>query len=792
MRIATHQGNKRKAARRSTALLGVAAVFASAAVVAGLAVTAGPAYADITSAYYTIGSPTGAVTNVVAAPASITEGDSTNFEVSFTIGNALSGLSSDWVSLTLNGATLGSAPANVDTVGSSCLQTTTNGGADTDTLLTIVLNSSCSMGAGTNVQVDFTAVAPTSVGSFTFGVTTSRNTTSASSNIVTVNASGATLTAEFYGPGANTTYTITGITVLSTGTTVILIAQLIGGSGTISFLNSPNGSGYSVTYTPSGGSATNDPVTSATAAGAEVTLTLADTVTAGGTLAITATGTNPSTTGTENNISVEGETTNAISFGGSVGALSVSPSSSVAGADTTYTIYFQAADAVNPGGTITLSESAGPTNFATVTGIEVIDNTQNWHFVAAGPFLSSGIAIITLQYTIDAHDSISLIVVGVTNPTTAQTVSDFKVSTTGDPVNATAPAYPIGVNGSPGVVVTVNPATAGSTATYTISNIHASATLTGGSGTIELEAPSGTVFPNNSTYYTVSDSTTSSGSGTVTAPLSGGGSPSVTLTVPNTINIGDVLALTIEDVINPSTSSSTDSITLVGNVTGPVAVAPTTTTTSTTQPTTTTTKPKPVIEALTSSAAVTGGGVHVNLECKVQACTGTVTLTDVVTEVATANYHASSGQTISVHLTINKTGMGYIEGAKGHTIKVWDTITVNGGSTTRVRLVLIGPAAPVIDVLTSSAAVTGGIVYLEFGCRVQACSGTITLTDVATKVAGANYHASTGQTFSVHLGVNKTGMGYLKGAKDHTIEVWDTITVNGGNTTRDRLVLKLA
>ena len=46
------------------------------------------------------------------------------------------------------------------------------------------------------------------------------------------------------------------------------------------------------------------------------------------------------------------------------------------------------------GSDIYLSESAGPTNFTTVTSIEVIDSTQSWHFLATGSVLAQGTATI--------------------------------------------------------------------------------------------------------------------------------------------------------------------------------------------------------------------------------------------------------------------------------------------------------------------------------------------------------------------------------------------------------------
>ena len=203
------------------------------------------------------------------------------------------------------------------------------------------------------------------------------------------------------------------------------------------------------------------------------------------------------------------------------------------------------------------------------------DNTQHWEFIASGALLSSGSATIPLQDAIDAGDSLTVTLTDVTNPGAIGTINDFAVSTSGDPVAASAPPYSIGANGSPGVLVTVNPNSLGASATYTLSNILAAADLAGGSATIKLEAPAGTVFPNSPSDYGITDGTTPSGSGTVTAALSGGGTNVVTFTVPNDIEQGDELTLNVFDVLNPTIPSSTDSITLAGAVTNlpPTAVS---------------------------------------------------------------------------------------------------------------------------------------------------------------------------------------------------------------------------
>jgi hypothetical protein len=689
-------------------LLSAATALTATALLAGmlagiLAATVAPAYADVTSSTYTIGSPTSAVTDVVASPSGATASTSTNFEVSFSVVPALSGNSSDWVSVIPSSALL-TTPASIALVGSSCVQSGVNGGSSSPTGLTVKLTTSCSLASGTQAKVYFTAETPATTGDLTFTVTTSANSTPATSNAVAITTAGPVLSAATYAAGANTTYSISPVDVAnltSGGTTLKLVAQNTHGSGTIGFVNSGAGAaGYSVTDTPSGGSATSDTVTNAAASGATVTLTLTSPLADGDTVQVTATGTNPGST-SANDVVVEpgngtDETTNSVEFGSSVTAVSVAPSSLVAGGPATYSVGFTASSAVAAGGDLYLSEPGGPTDFATVTGIEVIDNTQHQQFVASGASLSaSGSATVPVADAIAAGDSVSVLMLGVTNPSSPGTISDFSVSTTGDPVGADAPAYTIVANASPGVVVTVNPTTTGAVATYTIANIRASSTLTGGTSTFRLEAPSGTVFPNNASYYSVNDSTSASGSGTVSAPLVGGGTNDVTFIVPKTVSSGDVLTITVADVVNPSTASSSDEITVVGNVTGPAASAATTTTAP--APTTTTRPPvkkvvhHPAVADLTSKATVSKRHVvDLELKCTVEACKGTVTLVDVTDVVGAQSYSLRAGKKGVVAVHLKPKGILFLAGAKKHTIKVTATVTVHGGKTVKERTTLVG------------------------------------------------------------------------------------------------------
>ena len=292
---------------------------------------------------------------------------------------------------------------------------------------------------------------------------------------------------------------------------------------------------------------------------------------------ITAVGTNPAASAITqaNAIAVQAgngtaETTGSISFGESVTGVSVVPSTWVAGASATYVVSFRASDEVGVGADIFLSETAEETDFTGVSGILVTDSTQAWHFVATGAVLADGSARVPLLMAVKSEDSVTMTLVGVKNPP-AGTVSDFAVSTSADFVAFDAAPFTIGA--SAGATVSVNPSTTGSLATYVISNLYASAPMSGGSSTIALDAPTGTVFPNSPADYNLEDATTPSGSGTVSAALAGGGSNDVTLKVPNGINAGDRLTITVLDGINPSVASSTDTIGLVGPVTGPATAA---------------------------------------------------------------------------------------------------------------------------------------------------------------------------------------------------------------------------
>jgi hypothetical protein len=666
----------------------------TAALCAGLVVTALPASASITSADYTIGTPTGQVASATATPAAVTASASTNFEVSFTTPTSLSGGADSWVNITPS-VVLSSVPTSVAIAGGSCIQSGTAGAAGSGlaltSLLTIDLGATCTLTAGSSVQVFFTAEAPASIGTFDFAVTTSSDSTTATSNNVTVGTTVSPLSALSYSFGANTSYTISNIAVGSggAGTTLELISDVTSGTEPMTFYN--GAAGYEVTVTPLGGTAAADTVDAAVSSGSSVSLTLGTALVVGETVSVVADGTNPAQSGTFQSDEVvilanaaPGLVTNSITFGDSVSQVTVVPSSTVAGASATYTVTFRAATTAT--GDIFMSEIAGPTNFSAVTGAEVSDTTQGWHSISAVVGLGSGSVEIPFTGTIVGGDVISVTLANVYNPATGS-ISDFTVWTSSDAIPAAAPTYNIGVNASLGVVVTVNPSAIGALATYTLTNVYATAALTGGTSTISIDGPSGTVFPNSPAEYSITDTTTSSGTGTVLAALVGGATADVTLTVPENINVGDEITITVQDVINPSTASSTDVITLSGNVTGPAPTAPTTTTTA---PTTTTTLPKPLASFTTTKATVAKKFINLRVYCARAACQGTITLTDVRTIVGTKKYQVAAGKSTSFTIGVNSKGLALLAAAKDKTITVTEAVSVTGGATVKKKIALVG------------------------------------------------------------------------------------------------------
>ena len=603
------------------------------------AISSVPAFANATTANYTIGAPTGAVTAVTVSPTNVVAAAiGQSFTMTFVTPAALSNSAGDSITVAddvSNAVTDTVTTASVDLISGSCIQsgdTTLSGGA-----FVVAISSGCgSIVAGATVELTFSVNDPaSSTSSFYFEVSTSENGTTADSPTITNSAAPPTLSANTSQAGAGAVYTIedvggsttTGWGSLSTSASVIELDSPTG----IAWYTSGT-AGYSATYTPKNGTAAADTVEGIYSPSANIVdLFLNTAVAAGGTLNITAEGSNPTPTAPATSETVDVELTpgNCVSAGTNVncsatvpftavptggpmettgtvtiGTVVTSPTVSVSplvGDDTaTYVVSFKATNGIPTSVTpadddIVISETSGPTNFSTATGVLVTDSTAGWHFVAtnlwntalvppacgaatAGDFCGTTGGDLTIYLpggdVAASGDAITVTAVNVTNPGNG-TYSDFDVSDSQDAVTVAVPSYILSASGTASPHVVVSPSTTGAVATYTLTGLYASAAITASSTSYELQilVPGGTVLPDVAGDYTLTDSTTASGSGTF-ALEDYNAADEVTLEFPEAVNSGDVLTVTVSDVINPASSSSTDSISLTGDVSGQTGIAP--------------------------------------------------------------------------------------------------------------------------------------------------------------------------------------------------------------------------
>jgi hypothetical protein len=579
---------------------------------------------------YTIGSPSGGVNNVTVTPTTGTTGVSQSYTITFVAVSALATGNTITIGDSLGNALVSTiVPSTVALISGTCLQagSATNTTAGASGLIITLTTPACpSITAGSTVTVTFNAGSTSPAqpsGSFNFTVATSTNATAVNTPTVTVSSAPPSLTAGTLAAGQTTTYTITGAgasnatggswSTLSPPATVLELTST-GGAITFAQANNPTAS-YTVTYTPSGGTAATDPVTTVTpitltgaactptlttpCAGVALTLTTA--VASGGTVNIVASGVNPIPPATTQNVAVfitpasgtaapfapsgNQEMTGTVNFGSSVKSVTLAVSPLVAGASATYTLGFTATTTTTAGNT-TITVAEGKTGFTGVSGVLVTDTTGGWHIVTNTVTTTGGTspsltvpAVAFGSNVIKGGDAVTVTIAGVSNPP-AGTYTDFAVTTSADTVAANAPSYTITAAGTAGVNVVVNPPTVGTLATYTVTGLFASSAITGGltANAITLTGPAGTVFPTSASSYLITDSTTPSGSGTVVyAPTvvgaNGGVNNSVTFVPPNSIVSGDVLTITITTVINPSASSSGYQLTIFGPVTAATGVA---------------------------------------------------------------------------------------------------------------------------------------------------------------------------------------------------------------------------
>lgn len=196
--------------------------------------------------------------------------------------------------------------------------------------------------------------------------------------------------------------------------------------------------------------------------------------------------------------------------------------------------------------------------------------------------------------------------------------------------------------------------------------------------------------------------------------------------------------------------------------------------------------------ALTTQVVVSKQAVSLELRCGTAKCSGVITLVDLKTELGHSKYALAAGKTGYVGVGLFKQALTLLAGAKNHTIGVTETITVTGGKTV-TKKITVTTSAPTTTarpvVTTSTVTVHNKSAKLELRCSVATCVGTVTLVDVRTELGHSKYDLGPGKTGDVTLGLSKQALSLLAGAKNHTIDVTETVTVTGGKTATTPITL---
>jgi hypothetical protein len=410
--------------------------------------------------------------------------------------------------------------------------------------------------AGDTLDVTFQATNPTTAATYTISVSTSASPQPAT----------------------------TSVTIASPSLTVSASNQVIGAPATYTFTNVPGNNSTSLTLTANGtvvfGSVTGDytvtnesvsPPASDTVdtvalltGNHSVTLTLASPTTTGDLYTVTADGTNPTSPETVT-FYVNGAAAGpSIGFGLAVGSVSVVPSPATAGVAANYTITFESTDGIPQLGSINIT---GPTGTTFGNGAVALKDVTSGAFqVAIGTASGNTITGIGVtNFSVAKGDIVQLTVFDVTNPAAGSYsgTGGLEVTTSSDPLPAyNVQPYVIAVAAPANVIaptVTVTPNTPSSVATYVISPFVAKSNLVAGTDTIEVQAPAGTVLPGSG--YSLTDKTTASGTQTLTV-RSFTSANDVVLSLASNVNAGDVLSLSISNVVNPSSGSTSYTISL--------------------------------------------------------------------------------------------------------------------------------------------------------------------------------------------------------------------------------------
>ena len=407
-------------------------------------------------------------------------------------------------------------------------------------------------------------------------------------------------------------------------------------------------------------------------------------------------------------------------------------------------------------------------------------------------------ATITVPNAIDAGDSLSLAVAGVTNPGAGSDI--LSVFTSTDVASASSSTYTL--TGSAASLTSLGSTSFSATSSaagangvsYTFNfTPSASGTLTGGSSSVYVVAPAGTIFgtcPYNdcgpSSTYTFTDHTTSSGSASTVGGVTGNNNI-LSVPVPNTIEAGDSVTLTITAVTNAllgnsdlylSTSADQNPVALSDDATTPESLKSVSMTASSTADGATGVNYTINFTASSSGAVEAGGAGVVNIEVPDGTNFGGCPYGDC---------GPSSTYTFTDHTNSSGSGSsGSVDGVNGlasvqlpHNIQAGDSVTL-------VITAVINPLVSGSFLISTSSDTVPVSVSLPTSAP-QSVSG-------ASLALGSTVAGNTGTTWTLNFATSSTG-GLVAGngtinllANDGTsfgsaqAEIIDSTTTSGSGT----------
>jgi hypothetical protein len=569
-------------------LWGVAAVSGTAAV---------SAQNVVKTEQYTIGN--GSVLNASATADPNVAGDTANYTIGFTTPSALAGGRDTITIASPSGPTFPSGQTDyflIDNTSSAGTQTVSSVSvADGGHSVTLKLSKSVPADSSLSVNV-IGATNPPSPGTYSLGVSTSQNTTPATTASFSVVAPA---TAPAFSPvaspalvGGTSTYTVGAFKAasgLAAGDKVAISSSA--GAGIDDNVGFPTSAAdYKVedltTHSSSTAAAVSVAPVGGGRTGQQVIITVAAAIASGDELSVVVDGVRNPTSAQSDLVTAAAPAgtppaTARFIIGTSVASPTVAISETRAGANgVEYMVGFKPTTALPAGSTITLVAPAG-TSFSSAA-VTLVDSTNppasanvpasSVHASAVAGSSTANQLVVTAPKAIGAGDSVFVEVTGVTNPpagTYGGSVANFLVSTSTDTVPVTVPSYTITAGQAPELAsIELSSTVPGETASYTIGDLKASATLVAGHDTVKLVLPAGTVLPVAFADYTVADLTHVAFSAHPSGLL-GGGSNSVTLTVGATVPAGDYVDIVVAGVKNPP--PGVYKATLAGNIEASVA-----------------------------------------------------------------------------------------------------------------------------------------------------------------------------------------------------------------------------